>query len=242
MKSLTLALLIFPVVLTLGCKKDEGDITMNTTETTDTTGNNAGPFTFLALGDSYTIGQGVSIDERWPVQLKDSLVTDGIEMQNPMIIAQTGWRTDNLDNGINNANLGDTVFDLVSILIGVNNQYQGRPVEEFRAEYIDLLQRAIDFAGGDKNHVIVLSIPDYGVTPFGYSNKDAIAAAIDEFNAEKQEVTDSMGVRFYNITEISREAETDKSLIAGDSLHPSGKMYKRWVDVIYDDVKQTIAP
>lgn len=236
---LQLLFVIFPVLMNFGCNKEDDSVTPVDTNTTSA---NESAFTFLALGDSYTIGQSVVENERWPVQLRDSLVNDSIEMVLPMIIAQTGWRTDNLDAAITNASLGDSTFDLVSILIGVNNQYQGRSVEQFRAEYIDLLNRAIGYAGGDKDRVIVLSIPDYGATPFGASNSAAIGMAIDEFNQEKKEVTDSMGVRFFDITPISRQAKDDNTLVAGDGLHPSGKMYKMWVDLIYSEVKAKLIP
>lgn len=221
--------------MNFGCNKDDNLVMPIDTNQTSLEDKNS--LTFLALGDSYTIGQSVNESERWPVQLRDSLVNDSVNMNSPMIIAQTGWRTDNLENGINSANLGDSIFDLVSILIGVNNQYQGRSVEQFRIEYIELLNRAICYAGGDKSKVIVLSIPDYGATPFGSSNSEAIGMAIDEFNQEKKEVTDSMGVSFYDITPISREAKNDNTLVAGDGLHPSGKMYKMWVDLIYTEVR-----
>ena len=194
---------------------------------------------YLALGDSYTIGQDVDVDKRFPVQLVGSLRRRGYQCYNANIIAQTGWRTDNLMTGIANENLTDT-FSLVSLLIGVNNQYQGRPQNIYRAEFRTLLQQAIGFAGGDKNKVFVLSIPDYGVTPFAGFNGPQISQQIDEFNAINLEVTDSFNIEYFNITPISRLAENGPALLANDQLHPSGKMYRMWVELILDDVESKI--
>lgn len=231
MKLVHFFFLILSIFINLGCDPNTEAVIAQTPT------NSSKTYTYLALGDSYTIGQNVDLEERWPVQLKDSLVADGIHMEDPMIIARTGWRTDNLDAAITAADLEDTTFDLVSLLIGVNNQFQGRSLSQYRIEYKALLERAIGFANHDTSKVIVLSIPDYGVTPFGAANKDKIATEIDQFNAAKKEITDSLGVKYFDITPISREAETNKSLIADDNLHPSGEMYKKWVDLIYKDVR-----
>jgi acyl-CoA thioesterase I len=194
---------------------------------------------YLALGDSYTIGQNVDANLRFPVLLIDSLRTDGINCQNPKIIATTGWTTSNLISAINAAVLPDT-FNLVSLLIGVNNQYQNLSTSEYAIQFEQLLQIAIQKVGGDTTNVFVLSIPDYGVTPFGAANATEIALEIDQFNAINREITEQYGISYFNITEISRLAANDLSLIASDGLHPSGKMYQLWVDLIFDSIKNKV--
>lgn len=183
---------------------------------------------FLALGDSYTIGEAVDPAGRWPARLTALLRETGIDAADPQIIAVTGWTTDELSSGIGAANPRGT-FDLVSLLIGVNNQYRGRGAEEYREQFAALLQRAIRFAGGAPSRVIVLSIPDWSVTPFAAGrDRAAIAAAIDTFNAVNREEAGRAGARYVDVTPISRLAADDPSLIAADGLHPSGKMYTEW--------------
>lgn len=183
---------------------------------------------FLALGDSYTIGESVQPVERWPVQLAALLRAQGIKVDDPVIIATTGWTTDELWAGIDRADPQGR-FDLVALLIGVNNQYRGRDQEEYRGQFAGLLQRAIDFAGGEPLRVFVLSIPDWGVTPFAEGrDRPAIAAAIDAFNAVNKEETARLGAYYVDVTPLSRRARDDPSLIADDGLHPSGKMYAEW--------------
>ncbi|MBN2414877.1 SGNH/GDSL hydrolase family protein [bacterium] len=199
-----------------------------------------GTLAYLALGDSYTIGESVPEAERWPVQLADSLRAEGIDMGAVRIIAKTGWTTDELAAGIEAADVTGP-FDLVSLLIGVNNQYRGRPVEDFRPQFVSLLEQAVSFAGGDTNRVFVVSIPDWGVTPFAAGrDRAAIAAAIDAYNAVKREETLKMGIRFFDITPISREAAVNPVLVASDGLHPSGLMYQRWVSLILPDILTTV--
>lgn len=192
-------------------------------------------FTYLALGDSYTIGESVSENERFPVQLTARLNADSVDITDPLIIAKTGWTTDELLAVINEKNVKDT-FDVVTLLIGVNNQYRGRSSEEYRVELKQLLDIAMNYAGGEKEHVFVLSIPDWGVTPFAEGkDRGKISAEIDEYNRVKKEECGKLGIKYYDITEISRIR--DQSMIASDGLHPSGKMYKMWVDKIYSDIK-----
>lgn len=191
------------------------------------------PLKYLALGDSYTIGESVAEKERWPVQLAEQLRAKGFEIDNPRIIATTGWRTDNLKNGINIAQIKDT-YNLVSLLIGVNNQYQGKPVDQYAIEYEDLLKTAIAFAGGNKEKVFVVSIPDYGFTPFGKPKQEKISKELDEFNEVNRRITESYGIQYFNITDISRQGLNDPELVASDGLHPSGKQYKLWVDRIIE--------
>jgi lysophospholipase L1-like esterase len=192
---------------------------------------------YLALGDSYTIGQSVPLAHNFPNQLRTVLVTDQYVMPEVKIIATTGWRTDNLKNAIAAAALPDT-FDLVTLLIGVNNQYQGFTVQSYEPEFMELLEIAIQKAGGKKEHVIVLSIPDYGATPFGQNNAAEIGMEIDQYNLANKRISDSLGVTYLDITPISREAKTNAALIASDNLHPSALMYERWVELLTPLVKQ----
>lgn len=188
------------------------------------------------MGDSYTIGEKVSISERWPVQLSKKLNEMKIGIVDPRIIAATGWTTGELTEGISQSGLSDT-YDLVSLLIGVNNQYRGLPIEDYRAEFIQLLNTALKFSGNRAGRVFVLSIPDWGVMPFAEGrDRRKIAEQIDLFNRIKKEETEKKGIRYFDITGISRKAEKDPALIAEDGLHPSGKMYGQWVEKIADDV------
>ncbi len=189
---------------------------------------------FLALGDSYTIGESVLQQERWPVQLANRLNAKGYSVETPRIIATTGWRTDDLAKAIENANLKNE-YGLVSLLIGVNNQYQGRSAESYAPEFEGLLKRAIELAGGRTERVLVVSIPDYGFTPFGESKREIISKAIDEFNAVNHEITVRYGIRYYYITDLTRKGLESPELVAADKLHPSGKMYAQWADLIAKD-------
>jgi lysophospholipase L1-like esterase len=200
------------------------------------TSMNAQEKKYLALGDSYTIGESVSEAERWPNQLRDSLSKKGYAIGKPTIIATTGWRTDNLKNAMNIAQLKPE-YDLVSLLIGVNNQYQGKSSDQYAIEFEDLLKTAIHLAKGRKESVFVVSIPDYGFTPFGKPKQEAITKAIDLFNEINARITYKYKVQYFNITEISRDGLTDPSLVAGDGLHPSGKMYAQWVELIVRDLE-----
>jgi len=189
---------------------------------------------YLALGDSYTIGESVNEDERWPNQLATALSKKGIKVSQPKIIATTGWRTDNLKDAIIKADLTKK-YDLVSLLIGVNNQYQGKSADQYAIEFEDLLKTAIHLANGKPQHVFVVSIPDYGYTPFGQAKKETISEEIDEFNRINKRITEKYKVAYYNITDISRKGLEDPSLIASDKLHPSGKMYTLWTDRILEN-------
>ncbi|MFM7858650.1 MAG: SGNH/GDSL hydrolase family protein [Flammeovirgaceae bacterium] len=191
---------------------------------------------YLALGDSYTIGESVTEGERWPNQLADSLRKKGINISKPRIIATTGWRTDNLKNAMNIAQLKPE-YDFVSLLIGVNNQYQGKSAEQYAIEFEDLLLTAIHLAKGNKQNVFVVSIPDYGFTPFGKPKQEAIAKAINQFNAINNRITHKHNIQYFNITEISRKGLQEPDLVANDGLHPSGKMYAQWVQLIVKDWK-----
>lgn len=194
------------------------------------------PLKYLALGDSYTIGESVAESERWPVQLAKALTEKGTPVLKPKIIAVTGWRTDNLSNGINIARLKNE-YDLVSLLIGVNNQYQGKSAKEYAVEYEELLKKAIELAGDNKDRVFVVSIPDYGFTPFGQPKQEKITKELDEFNAINRRITEGYGIMYINITDISRKGLDDPNLVASDGLHPSGKQYTLWVERIIPQLK-----
>jgi len=184
---------------------------------------------FLALGDSYTIGEGVLPAERWPVQLSAALRRAGIDVSDPTIIARTGWTTADLSDAMDHADL-QPLYDLVGLLIGVNNQYQGRSEAEYREQFAALLDRAIELAGKRPSRVFVVSIPDWGVTPYAKEmGADAaqVGAAIDRFNAINKEITDKAAVAYVDITPVSRQMP---SLHTDDGLHPSGEMYGKWVE------------
>ena len=184
---------------------------------------------YLALGDSYTIGQSVAENERWPNQLAAALSGEGFQTE-VTIIARTGWTTDELLQGIQ-ADPPKGTYDLVSLLIGVNNQYRGYDVDGYREQFRTLLGKSIGYAGGNPDHVIVLSIPDWSVTRFAMGMRaDVISKEIGIFNAVNREETESAGAHYVDITPISQQALGDLSLIASDGLHPSEKMYKLWVE------------
>jgi len=197
----------------------------------NSTSGNTQSLKYLALGDSYTIGESVAEAERWPNQLADTLRKRNVDYGKPTIIATTGWRTDNLKNAMTIAQLKND-YDMVSLLIGVNNQYQGKSSKEYEAEFEALLTWAIQLAKGKKENVFVVSIPDYGYTPFGKPKQPTISAAIDLFNEINARITYKLGIKYFNITEISRDGLNDPALVAGDGLHPSGKMYSYWVELI----------
>lgn len=191
---------------------------------------------YLALGDSYTIGESVDPAQRYPVQIADSLKKRGYLMEDPRIIAVTGWTTSDLKTGIK-ASDPQGPYDLVSLLIGVNNQYRGMDINIYRTEFGELLDQSIYFAGNDTARVIVLSIPDWGVTPFASGrDREKIAGEIDQYNVINKEITLSKGIVWIDVTGISRLAESDATLIAGDGLHPSGTMYTEWVRLVLPEI------
>ena len=185
---------------------------------------------YLALGDSYTIGEGIPEDGRWPVVLARALRAEGVALEDPRIIATTGWTTDELAAAIDAAEpLGE--WDFVSLLVGVNNQYRGRSLENYREEFTTLLQRAIDFARGRAERVLVLAIPDWGVTPFGTaSGRDVaqIARELDAFNAAAAAICAAHGVAFVDIAPVARVRGAEAAMLAEDGLHPSAAMYALW--------------
>jgi lysophospholipase L1-like esterase len=185
-------------------------------------------FSYLALGDSYTIGENVSKEDRWSEQLAEMLRSKNVSINDPVTIARTGWTTSELANAIRSAN-PSAGFDLVSLLIGVNNQFRGQSIATYRTEFKELLQTSIRLAGNRPNHVIVLSIPDWGATPFATGrNRQQIAQEIDAFNAVAKEEAQNAGVIFIDITPLTRQYGDDPTYLAGDRLHYSGKMYREW--------------
>lgn len=193
---------------------------------------------YLALGDSYTIGEGVPETDNFPHQAVQLLNKAGYPVSQPTIVAKTGWTTDELQQAIAAASL-DSNYDMVSLLIGVNNQYRGRSSTEYAGEFEALLQQAIAFAGHKPQKVFVLSIPDWGATPFAEGRDRAqITREIDTFNAINKQITEKYGVHYIDITPGTREAATDSSLVTTDHLHPSGKEYSRWAEKLAEAVKR----
>jgi lysophospholipase L1-like esterase len=189
------------------------------------------PTGYLALGDSYTIGEAVAADERWPALLVRQLRADGLAIDEPQIIAVTGWTTDELSQGMDQAALRPP-YALVSLQIGVNNQYRGRPADEYRTQFAALLARATALAGGRAARVVVVSIPDWGVTRFaGEQGRDrsVIAAELDVYNAIARHESARAGAGFVDITGISR---AHPQLVAADGLHPAADQYRRWLAAI----------
>lgn len=184
---------------------------------------------FLALGDSYTIGEGVSPRDRWPSQVVAAVRETGIDLAEPQIIARTGWTTDELNAAIDAADPKGT-FEVVTLMIGVNDQYRGHDARNYRSSFARLLRRAIRFAAGEPGRVLVVSIPDWGVTPFAEGRDRArIAAEIDAFNAINRDETQKAGGRYADITPASRQGA---SMVTADGLHPSAEMYTQWTATI----------
>lgn len=186
---------------------------------------------YLALGDSYTIGEGVPADGRWPAQLAAHLREDGRAVDAPRIVATTGWTTDELSSALDVAEPLGRDWDLVSLLIGVNDQYRGRPVDDYAPAFAALLNRAIGYAGGRADRVVVLAIPDWGVTPFAAaSGRDpaTIARELDAYNATAARICAERGVAFVDIAPVSRARGIERAMLADDGLHPSAALYAEW--------------
>lgn len=230
--SMRLSQLFISICLLFACDQKQEQVMILPQQNTTT-------LTYLALGDSYTIGESVTANQSFPYQLVSELKTQNVVLASPKIIAKTGWTTDELQAAIKAENITQN-YDIVTLLIGVNNQYRGYPQDVYRKEFKELLQTAISFAGNNKKRVFVVSIPDWGVTPFGKnSGRDVakIAQEIDAFNAFNKAETVAMGISYIDITPASRNANTDLSLIATDGLHPSGKMYAEWAAKLAAAVK-----
>ncbi|WP_113639533.1 SGNH/GDSL hydrolase family protein [Nubsella zeaxanthinifaciens] len=194
---------------------------------------------YLALGDSYTIGEAVEQSASFPHQLVALLKEKGLDVSEPKVIAKTGWTTDELKAAIEQEKINET-FDLVTLLIGVNNQYRGYSPEVYKKEFTELLEMAIGFAKGEQQRVYVVSIPDWGVTEFAQQsgrNQQTISEEIDVFNEINKQITVAKQVSYLDITPASREAVNDNSLIAKDGLHPSEKMYQQWAQRLAASIK-----
>ena len=194
---------------------------------------------YLALGDSYTIGESLPLEDNFPHQTVALLRKKGISITAPEIVAKTGWTTDELMDSITKRSLKSN-YDYVSLLIGVNNQYRGRDIATYQKEFEQLLLQAIQFAGGTPEHVFVLSIPDWGATPFAEGrDSEKIEREIDQFNAANLKIAQQYKVHYLEITVGTREAKQDLSLVAEDKLHPSKKEYARWADKLSRAIEQT---
>lgn len=197
-------------------------------------------YSYLALGDSYTIGESVPVYESFPYQAVQILRRAGHNFYAAEIVAKTGWTTDELFNNITHTKM-QSPYDFVSLLIGVNNQYRGRQLEEYKMQFTQLLQQAIAFAGNKAARVIVLSIPDWGATPFAEGrDTKKIAAEIDAYNAANRSISEKFKVHYIDITPGTREAATDESLVAADKLHPSAKEYARWAQHLAEVIIKAI--
>lgn len=227
-KKLTIALITLTLAgLTIACTKAGNKQKMNTTHAK-----------YLALGDSYTIGEAVREDDRFPAQAAAMLLNKGITLGTPQYIATTGWTTLNLQKAIDDQN-PQGPYDVVTLLIGVNDQYQHLTIADYPAHFTQLLQKAISLVGNRKNRVFVLSIPDYSVTPFG-GGSAAIRDDIDAYNAINRKITLDNGVSYIYITDESRKAVTDPSLVAEDGLHPSGKQYALWAKLLAPEMEKAL--
>ncbi len=196
--------------------------------------------TILALGDSYTKGESVETAKNFPNQLADSLLAEGRSVNRPTIIAQTGWRTDNLQDAIAEADIDTKVYDLVTLCIGVNNEYQNASFATYKTEFEQLLQTALARAGNRKERVIVVSIPDWAYTYFGQHHTkppSQISQEIDQYNAANRSISEQYGVHYVNITDISRKGLVQPNLVAGDGLHPSAIQYTEWVKLLLPVVR-----
>lgn len=203
----------------------------------------AQPATFLALGDSYTIGQSVTPEERWPERLVALLAARGVAVAPPRVIARTGWTTADLERALA-AERPAGPFDLVSLMIGVNDQFQGQSIESYERRFAALLAQGVTLAGGEPHRVLVLSIPDYGVTPFarrvGLDARE-VAAEVDRFNAAARLAVQHAGAHWIDVTPASRRAAVDAELLAGDGLHPSAKLHAQWAALVLPVALEALA-
>jgi lysophospholipase L1-like esterase len=223
------------LLFTLGCGSQSEKNTISTTSEASAT------YTYIALGDSYTKGESVCDSCGFPSQLVDLLTSKYNLKGTYKSIAETGWTTTNLLNAIEREQL-TSEYDLVTLLIGVNNQFQGKPFSIYETEFPILLEKAIGFAKGDKNRVLVLSIPDYAFTPYGEGNSDSekISKELDDYNRYAKKVSEENGVQFFDVTRITRNGLKDQALVAKDGLHPSEKAYGLFVQEIIGEAKKIV--
>jgi len=216
-----------------GCNKKNETVATNISDTTTkikTMANDS--LTYLALGDSYTVGEAEPQAASYPYQLIDSLNNNGYKALRPNVIATTGWTTQDLINAIAASGINGKKFDFVTLLIGVNDQYRHLSIDVYRTNFTQLLYEAVQFAGGDANRVFVISIPDWGVTPFANGQDSVIYPEIMNFNAVNLSISQAAGANYIDVTPVSRTAANDLTLIAPDGLHFSGKMYAMWVKLL----------
>jgi lysophospholipase L1-like esterase len=231
MKKYSLLPFLIMAIALFSCKSDQEEINMRTT---------THKYSYLALGDSYTIGENVSKEARWGEQLAAMLRADGIDVSDPVTIARTGWTTSELASAIRSQN-PPADFDMVSLLIGVNNQFRGQSVSVYRTEFKELLQTSIRLARNNPNNVVVLSTPDWGATPFGTGrNRQQIAEEIDLFNAVAKQEAENAGITFINITPLTRQFGADATYLANDGLHYSGKMHREWALLVLPVAKNIL--
>ena len=196
-------------------------------------------YSYLAIGDSYTVGESVPLADNFPHQLVRIMHENGFRVEPPQIIAATGWTTSELQSAIDILNLADKRFDFVTLLIGVNNQYRGQSIDTYAVEFERLVTQAIEFADHETSHVFVLSIPDWGVTPYAQGRDRAlISKQIDQFNEVNKKISARINVNYLDITQGTREALTDPELVAIDGLHPSAKEYLRWAEKLFSQIRQ----
>jgi lysophospholipase L1-like esterase len=234
--------LILAIIACFACKKEKTlQAPPPTIPTTDTARATTGTgLKYLALGDSYTIGQGVPENDRFPAQTVALLTAENFKVQPPVYIATTGWTTANLKNAITAQNPA-AIFDIVTLLIGVNDQYQHLDTAGYRMGFTDLLNTAVALAGNRPQRVIVLSIPDYSATPYVHAaDKARVSKEIDDFNAINRHVTLSYKISYVDVTAASREATNDASLVATDGLHPSAKQYAKWAVLLAPVIKNVL--
>ena len=242
MKNLTFVVVIL-ILLFSQCKMAKDNPMPQTVKTPevvkpeeDTTGVSNDTISYLALGDSYTIGESVNDNQRFPSLITNALIKNGKVVTETKVIAVTGWTTQNLIDAINTkVKIGET-HDIVSLLIGVNNFYQGRSIEEYKIQFEQLLEKSIVLAKGNPKNVFVISIPDYGYTPFGKRTQSTISAGIDLYNNANRNIAYNRGVTYFNITPISRMGLEQPELVASDGLHPSFIMYEKWVELMLPDI------
>ena len=210
------------------------------------TENTADTLYYLAMGDSYTYGEGVAANERFPERLQARLNqnhSDSLLMHRPTVIAKTGWTASELLQEAAGHPMEDAPYDLVTLLIGANNQYQRLPFSAFERDYEALLELAVARAGGDTSQVVLLSIPDYTYTPFGQNlnDPDQVRAELSKYNGYIKNQAEAYGMVYMNITPLSRQGLADSGLIAADGLHPSGKMYESWVNLMLSKVEEVLS-
>lgn len=223
-----LGLILVALVVLSACTPKDEIPPINPTSTSSTVTSDS--ISYLALGDSYTYGEAEPQVESFPYQLVNTLRSYKYNAEYPTEIATTGWTTDQLISAIASSNINTKTYDIVTLLIGVNDEYQGLSEANYQVKFAQVLNTAIGFAKGDTSRVFVLSIPDWGVTPFASGQDSVIGPKIDQFNAINKAISLKANVHYLDITAISREAATNPALVAPDNLHPSGEMYALWVN------------